>query len=111
MSMAWSMGASVAFWISSMHSIPTEVTGLKNEVIAQKGHRYEYDRAIRNCGAKFVEVVTLADYETAFNERTVPSPDVVAGAFNRPACLKPSRRGLAQYKSQFQFCMLHLQKQ
>jgi L-seryl-tRNA(Ser) seleniumtransferase len=56
---------------ASMHSIPTDVTGLKNEVIAQKGHRYEYDHAIRNCGAKFVEVVTLADYETAFNERTV----------------------------------------
>src|SRR6202790_4937597 len=56
---------------ASMHSIPTDVTGLKNEVIAQKGHRYEYDHAIRNCGAKFVEVVTLADYEAAFNERTV----------------------------------------
>ena len=56
---------------ASMHSLPTDVAGLKNEVIAQKGHRYEYDHAIRNCGAKFVEVVTLADYEAAFNERTV----------------------------------------
>jgi uncharacterized pyridoxal phosphate-dependent enzyme len=56
---------------TSMHNIPTDVTGLKNEVIAQKGHRYEYDHAIRNCGAKFVEVVTLADYEAAFNDRTV----------------------------------------
>ncbi len=56
---------------AAMHNIPTDVTGLKNEVIAQKAHRYEYDHAIRNCGAKFVEVVTLAEYEAAFNERTV----------------------------------------
>src|SRR5580704_16360686 len=56
---------------ASMHSIPTDVTGMKNEVIAQKGHRYEYDHAIRNCGARFVEVVTLAEYEAAFTERTV----------------------------------------
>jgi L-seryl-tRNA(Ser) seleniumtransferase len=55
----------------AMHSIPTDVTGIKNEVIAQKGHRYEYDHAIRNCGAKFVEVQTLAEYEAAFTERTV----------------------------------------
>ena len=56
---------------SAMHSIPSDVTGIKNEVIAQKGHRYEYDHAIRNCGAKFVEVVTLAEYEAAFTDRTV----------------------------------------
>jgi len=56
---------------TAIHNIPTEMDGLKNEVIAQKGHRYEYDHAIRNCGAKFVEVRTLAEYEAAFNERTV----------------------------------------
>jgi len=56
---------------NAIHSIPTDVTGLKNEVIAQRAHRYEYDHAIRNCGARFVEVVTLADYEAAFTERTV----------------------------------------
>jgi L-seryl-tRNA(Ser) seleniumtransferase len=56
---------------TAMHNIPTDVGGLKNEVIAQKAHRYEYDHAIRNCGAKFVEVVTLAEYEAAFTERTV----------------------------------------
>src|SRR5271166_567001 len=48
---------------AAMHSIPTDVNGIKNEVIAQKGHRYEYDHAIRNCGARFVEVQTLAEYE------------------------------------------------
>jgi L-seryl-tRNA(Ser) seleniumtransferase len=56
---------------TAIHNIPTDVTGMKNEVIAQKAHRYEYDHAIRNCGAKFVEVVTLAEYEAAFTERTV----------------------------------------
>jgi len=56
---------------TAMHSIPTEVGALKNEVIAQKAHRYEYDHAIRNCGARFIEVVTLADYEAAFSEKTV----------------------------------------
>jgi L-seryl-tRNA(Ser) seleniumtransferase len=55
----------------SIVGIPNEMTGLKNEVIVQKTHRYEYDHAVRNCGARFVEVVTLADYEAAFNERTV----------------------------------------
>jgi len=56
---------------SAAHDIPTDVTGLKNEVIVQKAHRYGYDHALRNCGIRFVEVETLADYETAFNERTV----------------------------------------
>lgn len=51
--------------------IPTDMAGLKNEVIVQKAHRYEYDHALRNCGIKFVEVETLADYEGAFSESTV----------------------------------------
>jgi L-seryl-tRNA(Ser) seleniumtransferase len=52
-------------------SIPTEMNGLKNEVVVQKAHRYEYDHAIRNCGIRFVEVETLAEYEQAFNRQTV----------------------------------------
>jgi L-seryl-tRNA(Ser) seleniumtransferase len=56
---------------TAVHNIPTDVTGLKNEVIVQKGHRYEYDHAIRNCGVRFVEVTTLAEYEAAFTDRTV----------------------------------------
>jgi L-seryl-tRNA(Ser) seleniumtransferase len=56
---------------AAIHNIPTDLSGLKNEVIVQKGHRYDYDHAIRNCGARFIEVVTLADYEAAFNDRTV----------------------------------------
>jgi uncharacterized pyridoxal phosphate-dependent enzyme len=55
----------------SIDSIPTDMSGLKNEVIIQKAHRYDYDHALRNCGIKFVEVVTLSDYQKAFTERTV----------------------------------------
>lgn len=50
--------------------LPLEVSGLKNEVIVQKGHRFGYDQAVRNCGTRFVEVETLAQYEAAFNDRT-----------------------------------------
>lgn len=52
-------------------NIPTDMTGLKNEVIVQKAHRYDYDHAIRNCGARFVEVETPQQYEEAFNDKTV----------------------------------------
>ena len=51
--------------------IPTDMGGLKNEVIVQKTHRYGYDHALRNCGIRFVEVETLDQYEQAFNDRTV----------------------------------------
>ena len=37
-------------------NIPTDMAGLKNEVIIQKGHRYDYEHGIRNCGVRFVEV-------------------------------------------------------
>ena len=51
--------------------LPLEVSSLKNEVIIQKGHRYGYDHAITNCGARFVEVETLEQYEAAFTPKTV----------------------------------------
>jgi uncharacterized pyridoxal phosphate-dependent enzyme len=51
--------------------LPNNLADLKYEVIIQKAHRYGYDHAIGNCGAKFVEVETLADYERAFTDRTV----------------------------------------
>jgi L-seryl-tRNA(Ser) seleniumtransferase len=51
--------------------IPTDMSGLKTEVVVQKAHRYEYDHAIRNCGVNFVEVETLEQYQRAFSERTV----------------------------------------
>ena len=52
-------------------NIPTDMEGLKNEVIVQKAHHYDYDHAIRDCGAKFVDVETLDQYERAFSDRTV----------------------------------------
>src|SRR5215467_12695837 len=51
--------------------IPTDMSGLKNEVIVQKAHRYEYDHAMRNCGVKVVEVETMEQYHKAFTEKTV----------------------------------------
>jgi uncharacterized pyridoxal phosphate-dependent enzyme len=56
---------------SAVINIPTEMQGLKNEVILQKAHHYDYDHALRDCGARFVDVETLDEYERAFTERTV----------------------------------------
>ena len=56
---------------TAVHNLPTDLAGLKNEVIVQKAHRYGYDHALRNCGAQFVEVQSLEQYEAAFNEHTV----------------------------------------
>jgi len=62
--------------------IPTDMSGLKNEVIVQKSHRYGYDHALRNCGILFVEVETLEQYEQAFTERTVMAHFFNAGSGN-----------------------------
>jgi len=51
--------------------MPADMSGLKNEVLVQKAHRYDYDHALRNCGIRFVEVETPEEYDAAFNERTV----------------------------------------
>jgi uncharacterized pyridoxal phosphate-dependent enzyme len=61
-------------------NIPTDMAGLKNEVIVQKSHRYGYDHALRNCGIRFVEVETLEQYEQAFTERTAMAHFFNAGA-------------------------------
>lgn len=53
------------------NQIPEDVGGLKNEVIVQKAHRYEYDHAMLICGIRIVEVETLDDYKRAFSPRTV----------------------------------------
>jgi L-seryl-tRNA(Ser) seleniumtransferase len=55
----------------SIVGIPADMSGLKNEVIVQKSHRYDYDHALRNCGIRFVDVETLDEYEQAFTEHTV----------------------------------------
>jgi len=47
-----------------------DTTGMKNEVIIQKSHRYGYDHAVRNVGIRMVEVETREELERAVNERT-----------------------------------------
>jgi len=53
------------------HLMPTEMAGLKNEVITQRAHRYEYDHAMRNCGVNVVEIETMEQYKNAFTDKTV----------------------------------------
>lgn len=45
-------------------------TGMKSEVICQKGHSIVYNQAFKNTGCRIVEVETVADVERAINERT-----------------------------------------
>jgi D-glucosaminate-6-phosphate ammonia-lyase len=52
-----------------------DTTGLKNEVIIQKAHRYKYDRMVRIAGGRLVEVgsengTTLPQLERAFGSQT-----------------------------------------
>jgi len=56
---------------STPHDVPPDAPGARNEVLVQKAHRYGYDHALRNCGIRFVEVESLAEYEAAFSERIV----------------------------------------
>ena len=46
-------------------NMPQAVSGIKNQVIVQKAHRYGYDHAIFLCGARITEVLTLDDYRQA----------------------------------------------
>jgi L-seryl-tRNA(Ser) seleniumtransferase len=54
----------------AIEKIPADMAGLKNEVIVQKAHRNDYDHALLNCGVRFVEVETLAEYVRGFSEQT-----------------------------------------
>jgi len=51
--------------------IPENVGRMKNEVIVQKAHRYEYDHAMLLCGVQIKEVVTLEDYKRTLGPNTV----------------------------------------
>lgn len=50
--------------------IPTDLSGMKSEVIVQKAHSIGYSHALRNCGVKVVEVETRKELEEAINEQT-----------------------------------------
>src|SRR5262249_52981634 len=72
---------------ASPQDIPENVDRMKNEVVVQKAHRYEYDHAMLLCGARIKEVVTLEDYKRALGPNTVmtnffnaaePGPDGAA---------------------------------
>jgi len=56
---------------AAVKQMPTNMDGLKNEVVVQKAHRYDYDHALLNCGIRFVEVETLDQYQNAFTDKTV----------------------------------------
>ncbi len=47
-----------------------DLTGLKNEVIIQKAHRYGYDHAVRAAGVKLVEVASAEDLEQKIGPQT-----------------------------------------
>ncbi len=48
-----------------------DTAGMRNEVIIQKSHHFDYEHAVRNCGIRFVEVESREDLERAVSERTV----------------------------------------
>ncbi|MGA2103017.1 MAG: aminotransferase class V-fold PLP-dependent enzyme, partial [Candidatus Sulfotelmatobacter sp.] len=74
--------------------IPTDIAGLKNEVLIQKSHRYDYEHAMRNSGIRFVEVETLEEYEQAFNDRTVMAHffNAAEGKISREDWVRVARR-------------------
>jgi len=47
-----------------------DLAHMKSEVIIQKAHRFGYDRALRNCGVRLVEVETREDLDRAVNDKT-----------------------------------------
>ncbi len=76
-------------------SVPAKVPSLhKNELLIQKAHRYSYDHALENCGAKFVEVESLDDYAKAFSDRTFMAHffnAAVGGQINRADWIRAAR--------------------
>ncbi len=47
-----------------------DLAHMKSEVLIQKAHRFGYDRALRNCGVRLVEVETRDELERAVNDKT-----------------------------------------
>jgi D-glucosaminate-6-phosphate ammonia-lyase len=47
-----------------------DLARMKSEVIIQKAHRFGYERAVRNCGVRLVEVETREDLERAVSDKT-----------------------------------------
>lgn len=47
-----------------------DTTGMKNEVIIQKSHRFPYDHMVRNCGVRLIEVETREELKRAIRPAT-----------------------------------------
>ncbi|MGE3809552.1 MAG: aminotransferase class V-fold PLP-dependent enzyme, partial [Gemmataceae bacterium] len=47
-----------------------DTAGMKNEVIIQKSHHFDFDHALRNVGVKFVDVETEEDVKRAVTDKT-----------------------------------------
>ncbi|MDQ3348596.1 MAG: aminotransferase class V-fold PLP-dependent enzyme [Acidobacteriota bacterium] len=56
--------------ISDLPNLANPAAPMKSDVIIQKAHRFGYERAVRNCGVRLVEVETRADLEGAINGNT-----------------------------------------
>jgi L-seryl-tRNA(Ser) seleniumtransferase len=56
--------------VAALPDLTTSAAPMKSEVIIQKAHRFGYDRAVRNCGVRLVEVETPADLERAVTDKT-----------------------------------------
>ena len=79
--------------VAAMDRLP-DTTGLRNEVIVQRGHRNSYDHAIRSVGIQFVEVGYLGypgaggtmpwQIESAISERTAA---IACPILDTPGCL------------------------
>jgi len=52
-----------------IHRVP-DTSGMKDEVIFQKTHRFGYDHAIRNVGVKIIEIETRQELEAAISAKT-----------------------------------------
>ncbi len=50
--------------------LPNLTGTMKRDVIIQKAHRFGYERAVRNCGVRLVEVETREDLERAVSDQT-----------------------------------------
>jgi L-seryl-tRNA(Ser) seleniumtransferase len=50
--------------------LPNLTATMKRDVIIQKAHRFGYERAVRNCGVRLVEVETREDLERAVSDQT-----------------------------------------
>jgi D-glucosaminate-6-phosphate ammonia-lyase len=56
--------------IAELPNLGSPAAPMKSEVIIQKAHRFGYERAVRNCGVRLVEVESRDDLERAVNGNT-----------------------------------------